>query len=375
MLARGGGGTLSDGGTRGLVGRCIGVVAALATATGAIGAPSFNTEANRVSTVRVLAGDWNYVPIVTHKPGGHEINTIVAFSKPGTTVGNNLVAVRYTRVATGWEKETWTEIDQWKIVTTLKEEMGIPGDDDFRWGVGPTEGEGSAGASVPMEGGLLEEDPLAPVVASTPDPIGTTQVLVAMGYAAALPPSDDVACAASDLVGVIATSVLAQSVVEDGSTLGVAQSIMAAVNTACAGTVITPIRDKPVGPPGAWPAPVCGTFTIGGCRWVTSCSTTRTQVFVRHRTVACWINGVMTFCDQSATLNCSETQVCLSPFVPGILLPNGTCLAPPGGVPAAPATPCKPVGPSIPLLPPNGNAVPANCLVAAGGWTPACACP
>ena len=225
------------------------MVAARVGATGAIAAPAVNTEANRVSTVRVLAGDWNYVPIVTHKPGGHEINTIVAFSKPGTTVGNNLVAVRYNRVGTGWEKETWTEIDQWKIVTTLKDELGIPSDDDFRWGVGPTEGEGSASASVPMEGGLLEEDPLAPVVASTPDPIGTTQVLVAMGYAAAMPPSEGVACGASDLVGVIVTSVHAASVVEDGSTLGVAQSIMAAVGSGCSWITITPIRDRPMGPP------------------------------------------------------------------------------------------------------------------------------
>jgi len=355
--------------------RCIGVAAILVGVTGVLGAPALGADANRVSTVRVLAGDWNYVPIVTHKPGGHEINTIVAFSKPGTTVGNNLVAVRYDRVATGWEKKTWTEIDQWKIVTTLKDELGIPSDDDFRWGVGSTDATGGAGASVPMEGGLMADDPLAPVVANTPDPAATTELLVGVGYAAAVPPSDGVVCGASDLVGVIAISVHAESVVEDGSTLGVAQTIMAAVGGGCAATVITPIRDRPMGPPSPWTVPVCVPLELGGCTWISNCTTTRTQNIIRHRTVACWIGGVLTFCDQSTILSCTETQACFGgPAVPGVVGPNGACL-PPATLPAAPVMPCLPFGPSIPLFPPpwGDPSVPMGCTT--GGWVPAtCGC-
>jgi hypothetical protein len=360
-----------------LVGRCIGVVAALVGATGAIGAPAVNTEANRVSTVRVLAGDWNYVPIVTHKPGGHEINTIVAFSKPGTTVGNNLVAVRYNRVGTGWEKETWTEIDQWKIVTTLKDELGIPSDDDFRWGVGPTEGEGSASASVPMEGGLLEEDPLAPVVASTPDPIGTTQVLVAMGYAAAMPPSEGVACGVSDLVGVIATSVHAESVDEDASTLLTAQGINAAVGSGCAASVITPILTRPIAPPSPWTTPDCNPLQLGGCQWVMRCHVTRTQSFIQRRTVTCVIGTTPVTCTQSTVIDCSETISCNGPSAPGNIDGAGRCLQP-RTLPAIPATPCGTIAPNIPpsgpRLPPFDTSIPGNCS-SLGGWVPPCACP
>lgn len=346
------------------------VSAAMMTSTGL-------AQSIRPSSVRVEVNDWHVVPLISGDGAGCQVDSMVAFAREGTTIGDNLVAVWYVRGGEGWEAKSWCTTDRWSIVEQLKGAYNIGDEDDYRWGVASSDG---AAAGTPTEnfvGGVLESDPLAPLIEAMPDPQAAVSLLIDGGYPAAMPLNATSLAGVNAMLDAIETAVGIEACIEDPGTLNVAQSL--AASGAMAGTIVVPISDRPMGPPGPWirPPTACTPIQGPGCTWVNNCVETRTQSFIRKRTKACIIGGAYVFCDQSAVLTCTEAQNCAGPAVPGIIAPGPVCLPPP--IIPMPGFPCGPGGPHVPLIPPTwpmNPIVPANCVVGPIGWVPAaCACP
>lgn len=333
------------------------------------------------SSVSVLVDNWNYVPVFEGSGSGAAVHSIVAFSEVGTTIGDNLVAVWYVRQGDSWIQKSWSEKDRWAIVQQIKGDLSIGGEYDFRWGVAGANNQGVADQPVAVGNGVLATDPLATVMESVSDPKPLLETLVGQGYEAVKTPTDFSAagCAVDSMLGDISLAVAAEGAAEEPETLPVAMALANSGFKACAGTVVTPISTKPVGPPTVWLTPrTCLPFAFPDCKFAESCTATRTQTFVRKRTRTCLIGGVLTFCDQRALLTCSETDTCYGPVVPGFS--GGDGCVPPAAFPPAPAAPCGPHGPTVPILTPlwpMDPSVPGNCTVSPGGWVPpnsSCAC-
>ncbi len=337
---------------------------------------------NRPSSVRILVGEWNYVPIFEYSGGTATVQSIAAISEEGTTFGDNLVAAWYVRDGASWIQKSWSEKDRWGIVEQIKGSLNISDEDDYRWGVARPSFFTPANPVKDVASGVLVTDPLAPVLQSLSDPAPLLDALVTVGYEAVKTPTDfsGAGCTADSMLGQIELAVAEQGALDDPRTLPVAESLAATGLKTCAGTVVVPISDKPQGPPTPWTLTECTPFQHGGCNWVQRCRYTRTQTYVRKRTKSCVIGGIMTFCDQMTVLTCSEPDYCQSsPAVPGVIDPAGRCW-PPTTLPAAPTPPCGAHTPRVPIINPRSGdpSVPVNCDIGVGGWVPldsTCACP
>jgi len=352
------------------------VSAAMMTSTGL-------AQSIRPSSVRVEVNDWHVVPLVSGDGAGCQVDSMVAFAREGTTIGDNLVAVWYVRGGEGWEAKSWSTTDRWSIVEQLKGAYNIGDEDDYRWGVASSDG---AAAGTPIENfgsGVLESDPLAPLIEAMPDPQAAVSLLIDGGYPAAMPLNATSLAGVNAMLDAIETAVGIEACIEDPGTLNVAQSL--AASGAMAGTIVVPISDRPMGPPGPWtPVPSnCDTIRHGNaCVWITVCKFTRAQNYLRKRTKACVIAGVMVFCDQWAVITCTEEDPVSCPgiTVPGMVGGNGECF-PPVPPPPPPAAPCGGPygGPNVPISPKPRTfnpSVPKNCDLSPAGWMPpTCACP
>lgn len=347
-------------------------------------AASAQAQTIRPSSVRVEVNDWIVVPLVIQDGEECQVDSIVAFAKEGTTIGNNLVAVWYVRGGEGWDTKSWSTTDRWSIVEQLKGALQISDEDDYRWGVASSSGTSSTAPIENFTGGVLESDPLAPVIEAMPDPEAAVAMLIEGGYPAALPLSS--ASGASDInamLDAVEASIGIEGCLEDPSTLAVAQSL--ASSSAMVGTIVVPISDRPMGPPTPWttlPAN-CDTIRPGNaCMWVTVCTFTRTQSYLRKRTKSCIVGGVVIWCDQWAVITCTEKDPVSCPgiAVPGLVGGGGECL-PPLVPPPPPAARCGPPFGGPRVLPSRKHrwsdpSVPENCDVSPAGWMPpACACP
>lgn len=351
----------------------------------AVGATSAGADAQVSffpSSVSVQVGTWTYVPVFEQSGGAAIVESVVAFSADGTTIGDNLVAVWYVRQGDSWLQKSWSEKNRWAIVQQVKGDLGISDAYDYRWGVAGTTNQSAAGEPVGVVNGVLATDPLSPMMESLSDPQPVVETLVEAGYEAVSTPTDfsSTGCSLDSMIGNIALAVSVEGALDDPSTLPVAEALANGGIQSCAGTVVTPISIKPVGPPTTWsPTRTCVPFDLGGCTFVERCTSTRTQLFLRKRTRACIIAGAYTFCDQQALLTCTEYDTCQG--APAAGTPNGDGCDPPTTLPAPSPAPCSPHGPAVPLIPPTwplDPIVPTNCSTGPLGWVPPdsrCACP
>jgi hypothetical protein len=153
----------------------------------------------RPDDVRVVQGDWTFVPVVAITDGT-SVDTIgaLALYDMSKVVGNNIVAVWYTNPHnpnTAWPAVTWQSQSQWNAIKWVKTEYGVSDTWDFIWLASDTsDAEPTAEVPVGYDKGLVEGDPLADIGdPATHDEI--VKVLVDAGYqAASLPVDKDGPC-------------------------------------------------------------------------------------------------------------------------------------------------------------------------------------
>lgn len=326
--------------------------------------------------MRVLVDEWNYVAVYDEAggtiPAGTAVSAarVIAFRDQSKVVGDNLSIVMYTLGEDStWTRDTFTTQDQWKIVRTLKEELSIPYTDDHRWGVASNEANSSQAAiTVAMGTGVVEGDPLALVLLNAHDPAGLTQALVNAGYPAAKTPTDFPADESDPIekIDLLAYTIMIEGTKLEASTLVVATEIYNVGFGGALATIITPVLDRPMGPPQQF-VPRCNLLDLGACSFRVICSGTRTQTYIRERSISCMINNVLTQCKQSTIMTCEEdTGPCGGMFLTGAIGVNGQCVQPQRPYTATPL-PCGPVAPNIPLKNPL-RILPSNCTGA--GWLP-----
>ncbi|MFN7020011.1 MAG: hypothetical protein ACK4WH_01620 [Phycisphaerales bacterium] len=137
------------------------------------------------------------------------VTGFLALANSGTTFATNLVAVWYVNTPGGWITKSWASSDPWVDIKAVKLELGISGLEDERWSI-PGDGSHVAQIEQPVDyvKGLLSFDPLASLVAVSPDREFLIQVLTSVGYPAADVPvdkGDD--CAADNRLNTLATEV------------------------------------------------------------------------------------------------------------------------------------------------------------------------
>jgi len=251
-------------------------------------------------------------------------------------------------------------------VQTLKEELSIPDTDYHRWGVASNEESNSQFAtSVPMSTGVVEGDPLALVLLNAPDPAELTQLLVSVGYAAAKTPTDFPVDESDPIekIDLLAYTIMIEGTKLEASTLVVATEIYNVGLGGSLATITTPISIRPSAPPSDWGLSVCGLFEIRLCQFQNSCHIKRTQSYNHKRTLSCFIGGVATYCDQTKTETCTETQSCPSITIPGRTGGNASCVPPDPPYPMPDFLPCRGSAPNVPR-----TGALRDC--ASGGWTP-----
>lgn len=327
-------------------------------------------QAHQVGAVNIDVDYWRYVGIVDTSISPPTVVRVVAFLDPSKAIGANITVLQYTRdEGAGWVRDTFDTQDQWKIVDTIKQELSIGDDQDYKWGVSTLPTDGSAAAAVPMALGVTEADPLAPILEVVSDPEGLVESLVQAGYAAAKAPTDFPAIGDPvEKMDLMAEALLVQALEVDASTRVVAEFVHdsgLAVSLPVP-TQVVPTFKRPMGPPGPWTAPVCALIAGPACTWVNSCFSTRTQSWILKRTKSCVSGTTVVYCDQATIGVCSETNRCNTVTLPGRVGAGGVCLPPAPPIPV-PATPCGQIGPDV-----RPASDLSNCTL--GAWTPPCAC-
>lgn len=140
-----------------------------------------------VSGVRITLGEvgrrWTLVPTLLD---GH-VESFLALREE-TPFGENLSAVWYRKVETTdgseeWQSKAWIEQSQPKAVRAVKDALSLPDSTDESWPVAVAAME--AAAPEQLAKGLLESDPLAPMVAELADPQPLVEMLEDAGWKAA----------------------------------------------------------------------------------------------------------------------------------------------------------------------------------------------
>ncbi len=159
------------------------------------------TGERSVSDVRISLGEegrrWTLVPTMLEG----SVESFLAL-RQGLACGENLTAVWYRRVAIAdgtqaWETKGFVEQDQSKVVRAVKESLALSNTTDASWPV--------AIAPVPapdaerMTRGILESDPLAPLITQLENPRPLVEMLEAAGWKAAwIDPLEEIGMATAD---------------------------------------------------------------------------------------------------------------------------------------------------------------------------------
>lgn len=161
-------------------------------AAGAMCATAVAQPSYHASWSKVELGAWTLTPVYSEDAGAVlSVDGFLAIADPSTRIGDNIVAVWYERTGAGWSAKSWGTNDPWKAVATVKELMGISDAEDERWDV-PSMGDPDATPAVPEEyvDGVLADDPMAALIAASPERDSIILTMTALGYQAADVPVD-----------------------------------------------------------------------------------------------------------------------------------------------------------------------------------------
>jgi hypothetical protein len=233
------------------------------------------------------------------------------------------------------------------VIKAVKLELGIADVEDERWGLGGS-GTPEADAEQPKDyaAGVLADDPLAGLVASSPDRDSIVEFLTAIGYKAAdLPVEKDDGCTTDAKLDGMAAD--AATMVMDGDDTVLRLSSQASLCGVFAGPPRGPRPTRPAQPatppawsppgtvptapawtPGTWPvAPgwSCRTVPIGGGG--TNCICTRIRYWGRWETRTCrfllWTWACTRWHEIVETETCTDINVTCPPGgPPGGTMPN-----------------------------------------------------
>lgn len=146
-----------------------------------------------VSEVTVEIEGWTFAPILKQHNGVETVHSFLCLYDSDLLVGNNLASVWFIRGhdAQGnpdWEAKSWLSQDQWESIAALKAELQMASTWDDRWPTKlpqPQLTYTNPEAPKQYKGGVLEEDPIAPILEATQNPGTVIQALVGIGYPAA----------------------------------------------------------------------------------------------------------------------------------------------------------------------------------------------
>ncbi len=164
------------------------------------GTTQFNNHvANHVAPFWFDWDSWRFVPIIQQSGGVTTVQSFLALAGLSDVSGDNLVAVWYQRVPGGttWVTQSWASTDQAVIIASVRAELGIPPEEDYRWGA---DGEWSLpllfdpAIKEQYVNGVLITDPLAWALTQAPDlRAALLPLLVNAGYPAAQVPIEKLA--------------------------------------------------------------------------------------------------------------------------------------------------------------------------------------
>jgi hypothetical protein len=313
-------------------------------------------------------------PIYTEPAeGALAVSNFLALADQSVTTGDTLIAVWYRREATGWTAKSWSTGDRWEAIKAVKSELGISDDEDDRWDIGGNVGSNSA-AEAPKDytSGVLADDPLAPLVASSPDRDVIVQFLASIGYKAAdvLVEKDDGCTTDAKLDGMAAAIVETLQGDEETAVDRSMEAWIASGTAGCGvGSVAVEIVTFPPRPTTPWSPPSYGCTTdfnplVPEC-WSTCLTWVETRTVVQKRTRAKFNPTpppTYLYCDQTNTgIETRTTQCCV---VGCITLTTPT------------VTPCPTVAPGT--TPPIGTGCPPGSTTTTttgytwSGWVPPC---
>lgn len=354
--------------------------AAIATA---IAATTAVAQTHHVARSKIETGPWTLTPIYIEDNGvTGAVVSFLALADPSAIVGDNIVAVWYQREASGWTAKSWETTDPWEAIKSVKQAMMIPDDEDERWGI-PGSDASLPNAEQPKDyaSGVLADDPLATLVATSPDRDAIVDLLASFGYKAADLAVDKGAgsCGSSELLTAYASGMeadLARCEAIDKATSAV-EAIRASLAASCpdglasleantaflVASVQESTCDRPTLPLPPWVPVRCTTDRAPYPQGDMYCWTyERTYTVTRTRIKGKFNNSpppTYLFCTQTSTATRTDTQTCCSPRyttpVPGS---NPDCedLVTPPPTPGSPGAPtCSPVNSTYPLE---------------GGWSP-----
>ncbi len=330
---------------------CIGLAASVACAASA------SAQQHDVSPVAVQLDVWSFTPIVTQTGSATTVHSFLALKDPGSVVGANITAVWYVRDPLNpavWNPKSWQTQDQWQIIQQIKVALAIPDSSDDRWLTIVLPPQTSTATTEPASNfafGVLESDPLAPIVVQSQDPQPLVQYLSDIGYPAANMQSSTSSsgCTQTTTLNGMATGVEASLAADQSS--AVSSSVMHAYWAAtCAQQLGTPPPpptcppSKTYGAAGAWGAwtgvsdyASCGSSVP--CTGGVICSYCRTSRRIRSRVVTITAaNCAVTTCTQTQTQTGEEKHVCACQPAP---CPAGPIVVPycPTAINIAPITP------------------------------------
>lgn len=144
---------------------------------------------SHISPLTFEWGAWRFKPIYQPQGLSNRVTGIVALADTGSTVGDNIASVLYTRNQDdSWSASAWSTQELAIAVKRIKIDAGIDDSEDHLWGLDEplTILPGiTPEPSRPYDKGLFVDDPLYPIVAATPNPLEIVEVLAAVGYPAA----------------------------------------------------------------------------------------------------------------------------------------------------------------------------------------------
>jgi hypothetical protein len=140
-------------------------------------------QAQAARTPRYIEGDWTFVADMQ----GHRARSVLAWHPVGTLTGSNLGVLWFVHQADEtWKAWSWTSPSVGDAVCSIRALSGYA--DAFTDQPDLNEKALSCAPATPpvaLEKGLLETDPMQPVLASLADPTALVQALASTGWQAA----------------------------------------------------------------------------------------------------------------------------------------------------------------------------------------------
>jgi len=285
------------------------------------------------SDVSIDIDGWTMTPLVEDNAGNKTVLGFVCFKDMTLAAGNNLVSVWFIRGdgtsgPDGWKAKAWTSQDQWEAIAWLKNELAIEGEADDLWGTKsakPAQLSQTPPAPSQYGGGVLEEDPVYPLIQGMANPGAVIQGLVSIGYPAAdikLETTFDPGCPFESIFEALSLGVEAE-VLSGGQTPGVGIEVaQAAAVQRCSNPnniwfCFPQTWTSPASPWSPWSS--ASSWTLMGvqnqlasnacCKWCKTRTRTRTQV-LSHVYRNCDIGT----CTQTETQTEWECACCAAPM-------------------------------------------------------------